>query len=93
MKLRVLALLLALAVIPGAALADRPYPEAEPLMTDSGSRPAPMIQRSFNELDSDYDGRLSPTEAAQGAQTDSFWVLDRNSDGYLTRKEYDYQPN
>lgn len=94
MKLRMLALLLALAVIPGAALADRASPEDQPLlMTDRGNLPAPMIKRSFNELDSDYDGRLSRAEAAESAMTDTFWELDRNNDGYLNRQEHEYHPN
>ncbi|QOR39980.1 EF-hand domain-containing protein [Billgrantia diversa] len=93
MKLRVLALLLALAIIPGAAFADRPSPEDGPLMTRATGSTTPLLKRSFDELDSDRDGRLSPAETAQVSLLDSFWELDRNRDGFLNRQEHDYHPN
>lgn len=91
MKLSTQVLLLALVALPCAALADRSSPEDQPLY-DSGSRPESMIQHSFDELDADHDGRLSTAEASQGTLSDSFWLLDRNDDGYLTRQEHDYRP-
>lgn len=93
MKLRMLALLLALAIIPGAALADRPDPESEPLMTRSSGMEAPLIKRSYDQLDTDQDGRLSRAETVGAAMTDSFLELDRNRDDFLSRQEYYYQPN
>ncbi|NIC05625.1 hypothetical protein [Billgrantia bachuensis] len=93
MRLRTLALLLALALVPGTALADRPSPEDQPLMTRYGSGSTPMVKLSFDELDTDKDGRLSPAEVHQASLSDSFWELDRNRDGYLNRQEHDYHPN
>lgn len=92
MRTRPLALLLALALVPGAALAERPSPGDEPLMAGADSSTPPTIKRSFEKLDTDHDGRLSPEETAQASLTNSFWELDRNRDGYLTRQEHDYQP-
>ncbi|MGQ4879343.1 hypothetical protein ACOJCM_12330 [Billgrantia sp. LNSP4103-1] len=93
MKLRVLALLLALSVIPGAALADRPDPISKPLITYSSGHEAPLIKRSYEQLDADQDGRLSRAETVGAALTDSFVGLDRNRDDFLSRQEYYYQPN
>ncbi|MCE8010790.1 EF-hand domain-containing protein [Halomonas daqingensis] len=93
MKLSIIALCLALAAVPGAALAERPSPEDSPLMTRSGSMEAPLVKRSFNQLDTDHDGRLSQAETVSAALTDSFWELDHNRDGFLSRQEYDYHPN
>ncbi|MGR2739262.1 hypothetical protein ACUY1T_12510 [Billgrantia sp. Q4P2] len=62
-------------------------------MTRSDSSTTPLVKRSFDELDTDHDGRLSPVETAGAALTDSFWELDRNRDGYLNRQEHDYHPN
>ena len=93
MRLRTLALLLALASVPITALAERPGPEDGPLMTRSGSMEAPLVKRSFGQLDTDDDGRLSQAETVGAALTDSFWELDHNRDGFLSRQEYDYHPN
>lgn len=43
-------------------------------------------EESFRELDADKDGRLSASEWKWGEQTMS--VLDRNGDGFLTRREF-----
>lgn len=43
-------------------------------------------EESFRELDADRDGRLSASEWKWGEQTMS--VLDRNGDGFLTRREF-----
>ncbi|WP_111413718.1 EF-hand domain-containing protein [Billgrantia lactosivorans] len=93
MRLRTLALLLALALVPSTALADRPSPEEEPMMTRSGSMEAPLIKRHFDQLDTDRDGLLSQAETIGASLSDAFWELDRNRDGYLNRREYDYHPN
>ena len=41
---------------------------------------------NFRDLDADKDGRVSASEWKWGAQTMS--VLDRNGDGFLSRKEF-----
>lgn len=93
MRLRTLALLFALALIPGTAIADRSSPEDGPLMTRSNSVEAPLVKRSFEAIDTDHDGRLSQAETVGVSLTDSFWELDHNRDGFLSRQEYDYHPN
>ncbi|WP_010626809.1 EF-hand domain-containing protein [Halomonas sp. KM-1] len=93
MRLSTFVLCLALFAVSGAALAERPSPEDGPLMTLSGSVEAPLIKRSFDQFDTDHDGRLSQAETISAALTDSFWELDRNRDGFLSRQEYDYHPN
>ncbi|MBW6390042.1 EF-hand domain-containing protein [Billgrantia antri] len=93
MKLRTLALLLTLALAPVTAFADRPSPEDGPLATRSGTMQAPMVKRHFEQLDADRDGRLNQAETVGVSLTDSFWELDRNRDGFLSRQEYDYHPN
>ncbi|MFW3615868.1 EF-hand domain-containing protein [Billgrantia antri] len=93
MRLGTLGLLLALASAPVTALAERPSPEDGPLMTRSASMEAPLVKRSFEALDADRDGRLAQAETVGVSLTDSFWELDRNRDGFLSRQEYDYHPN
>lgn len=43
-------------------------------------------EESFRDLDADKDGRVSASEWKWGEQTLS--VLDRNGDGFLSRKEF-----
>lgn len=43
-------------------------------------------EERFRDLDADRDGRLSTSEWKWGGQT--FSVLDRNSDGFLNRREF-----
>ncbi|MDX5379012.1 MAG: EF-hand domain-containing protein [Halomonas sp.] len=93
MRLRTLALLFTLSLVPGTALADRPSPEDEPMMTRSGSMQAPLIKRHFDQLDTDRDGRLNQVETVGVSLSNAFWELDRNRDGFLSRQEYDYHPN
>lgn len=93
MRLGILVLLLALASAPVTALAERPSPEDGPLMSRSGSMEAPLVKRSFEALDTDHDGQLSQAETVGASLTDSFWELDHNRDGFLSRQEYDYHPN
>lgn len=44
---------------------------------------------TFSALDTDHDGRISSTEAAaSSAFNGRFKALDRDGDGYVSRKEY-----
>lgn len=64
------------AVFSGAALANDP---------DS----AKDRNDTFASLDSDSDGRLSKEEASgSNSLTASFTMIDRNSDGYISRGEF-----
>ena len=76
MRIRNLALIAAVACLPFAATAG------EGSKDKSGS-----MGPSFDTLDANKDGRISEAEAAMDA-TIMFSSADKNSDGYLDKKEF-----
>jgi len=52
----------------------------------SPSVPATKAVKTFEQMDTNADGRLSSSEA-QGSVKDGFAKLDSNKDGYLTKAE------
>jgi hypothetical protein len=60
---------------------------------DKDKSPAPMGTASkaqFDTLDTDRDGRLSPTEAASDSKI-VFRSADKNGDGYLDNAEFSHR--
>jgi Ca2+-binding EF-hand superfamily protein len=75
MKYRII-LLCTAALVSGAALAGE----------DKSIRSA---DDTFKELDEDSDGKISQAEAeANSTLSTSFTMIDGNSDGYITKREY-----
>lgn len=86
-RLAVAALLGSL-LVPGLAAADgEPFREHRMEHTRAESS-APQGRDHFARLDTDRDGRVSVTEAGQRPLPESFWLMDRNGDGFLTKQEF-----
>lgn len=81
-------------LIPGVAWAEDGEPFRERRMQEVRyETSAPQHRGSgFSRLDTDGDGRISASEAANRPLPEAFWILDRNQDGLLTPQEYGYRP-
>lgn len=60
-------------------------PQSQPNSTPQ-SQPQPQTVKTFEQMDTNADGRLSSVEA-QGSVKDGFAKLDANKDGFLTKAE------
>lgn len=79
------AVALALALAPAGAFAAG---QAQGTAAHDGNS---MSGHSFEQIDTDHDGRISRTEfaAAHGGKSDRFASIDSNGDGFISKQEFD----
>ncbi|MBB3331260.1 hypothetical protein BDK63_002143 [Halomonas campaniensis] len=89
MKNQKAALFIALSLVSGIALAERGSADFNQPITPAS---ASTGQNSFEALDRNGDGVISPEEAEAGTLPANFLYLDRNHDGVISLKEFNYRP-